>query len=266
MKRSISTVAVVAFSLAGSLAGCSKAVEITSPTSSPLTAPLTAFTVKFSPYFSPGSFSAQFDGKDVTSKFVPPAAPGGMSTMMGPAPERLEGGTLVGGGPRARDISPVSTSNAPSSGPGTPDVVLAQAGGPSGGTTPSCTVPAAFQHQLHVSGQCNGMICATTDDQVFVPIHLTANPATLDLRIQQKVPATVSACPASSVPITVTVKPLVPSVSLDGRPAGSSIMRTIPVGGISPQFTITGLANSTLSLVIEATGVQTATIQGTVNP
>lgn len=264
MTRSIASFVVLALLVTG----CSKAVQITQPASSPLTAPLTIFEVKFSPYFLPGSFNAQLDGTDVTPGFVPTAASGGTSKMHLPdTPEGLTGGTLVNGGGLPPQRLPVGTlpsdihftpaSGGPSPPPGVPS------GGGSGKPTPNI---ALFTHQLHVSGQCNGMICATTDDLVFFPIHLVGNPTTLNLRIGQKALATVETYPAISTPLLVRVRPFNVAVSLDGLAPGASIMRTIPSGGSSAPFTVTGLVSANLILIIEAAGTQMGSIQGVVDP
>ena len=262
--RSIASFVVLALLVTG----CSKAVQITQPASSPLTAPLTIFEVKFAPQFLPGSFNAQLDGADVTAGFVPTAAPAGTSKMHLPdTPEGLTGGTMVNGGsppPRGfggSTLPPGVQFGAGTGGPSTPP------GGPSGGGSGKPTPNIAlYTHQLHVSGQCNGLICATTDDLVFFPIHLAGNPTTLNLRIGQKAQATVETFPAISTPLVVRVRPFNVAVSLDGLAPGASIMRTIPPGGSSAPFTITGLVSANLILIIEAAGTQMGSIQGVVDP
>jgi hypothetical protein len=191
--KSIASFVVVALLLAG----CSKAVQITQPVSSHLTAPLTTFEVKFSPYFVPGTFNAQLDGVDVTPNFAPAAAAGGTSRMRLPdTPEGLTGGTPnVTDGPPGISPSGVSTGSGTSAGgPRTVKTSPATGGGAGGGGTGTPTPTptpniAFFTHQLHVSGQCNGLICATTDDLEFTPIHLAGNPTTLNLRVGQKAQA-----------------------------------------------------------------------------
>ncbi len=264
MTRPIASFVVLALLLAG----CSKAVQITAPTSSPLTAPLTAFTVKFSTFFAAGSFTAQFDGTDVTPGFVPAAAPGGTSTMkVSDSWDGLTGGTQVGGGPQGRDPIPVGTGSGTSSGPRTSGVAPPTGGGSGGGGTgPATPNIAIFSHQLHVSAQCNGLICDTVDDFAFVPIHLFGNPLALNLRVGQKALATVEAYPAIKTPLTVRLRPFNVAISLDGSAPGAPIFRTIPPGGASAPFTITGLVSAPLAVIIEAPGVQMGSIQGVINP
>jgi hypothetical protein len=264
MTRSIASFVVLALFVTG----CSKAVQITQPTSTPLTAPLTIFEVKFAPQFLPGSFSAQLDGADVTAGFVPTAAPAGTSKMHLPdTPEGLTGGTIVnsGGSPPQKfavgTLPPDVHFTPASGGPSLPPGVAPGPG--SGKPTPNI---AFFTHQLHVSGQCNGLICATTDDLVFLPIHLVGNPTTLNVKVGQKAQATVETFPAVSTPLSVRVRPFNVGVSLDGMTPGGWITRTIPPGGASVPFTITGLVSTKLILIIEAAGVQMGSIQGVIVP
>jgi hypothetical protein len=247
-KNPIAALLVVALALAG----CTKAVEITAPNSTPLTGPLTAFTVKFATFFAPGSFNALLDGADVTAGFVPVAAPGGTSTMkVSDSFDGLTGGTLANGGSPPPRTFPVGTLPSDvhftpaSGGPSLP------AGVPSGGGGSSKPTPniALFTHQLHVSGMCNGLICATTDDFVFFPIHLVGNPTTLSVRIGQKAQATVEAFPPIKTSLTVRVRPFNVAVSLDGAAPGAAIFRTIPPGGPSAPFTISGVVSSNLIVV-----------------
>lgn len=254
--------------LAGlALVGCTKAVEITDPSkTAQTTAPVTRFTVAFAKYFRPGSFHAELDGADVTGSFVPIAAPSKTATLVMPdAFAGFTGGTVTGAATPPQTY-PVGTlppdvhftpATAPPSPPPSP--------GPGSSGPPEPNI-AFFTHTLHVSGQCNGMICDTVDDLKFVPPHLYGLPTGFDLKVGQRLSAQVATYPAMKVDLTnVRIRPLTPSVSLDGQPAGAPIVLTIPAGGPSRPFSVTGVVSAGMVLIIEARGVQMGSIQGVVN-
>ena len=63
---------------------CARSVEIEHPPERTLSGPVSEFRVKFHSRFEPGTFSADINGIDYTSQFIPTPAPGITSTA--PAP------------------------------------------------------------------------------------------------------------------------------------------------------------------------------------
>lgn len=253
------------FVLGLSLVGCTKAVTILEPVAA-VTTPVTVFRVKFAKQFAPGTFRAELDGQDITAGFTPAAKPDGEARMV--QPESLEGftgGTPINtGGPPPKQL-PVGTLPpeihfTPGVAPPTP---TGGGGGSSGKSIPNISFS---RHTLKAVGQCSGLICDTTDEQSFFPIHLFGNPTTLNVKVGSREVATVQAFPDATVPLVVRVRPFNKGVSLDGLPAGDPIMLTIPPGLPSRQFSITGLQSTNLILIIEGRGLQRGSIQGLVNP
>jgi hypothetical protein len=110
------------------------------------------------------------------------------------------------------------------------------------------------------------MICATTDELVFLPVQLAGLPPSLDVKVGGTALLAVQADRLLLTPLQVTVTPLKPSVSLNGKPAGQPLMVMVPTSGVSPTFAVTGAASSNLNLSLEARGVQTGHVSGVVNP
>jgi hypothetical protein len=261
VKRPLAFFAVLALALTG----CTKAVRITDPVL-PIVAPLTTFKVQFVAQFDPGTFRAALDGQDVTPQFAPTAVAGGTATMRLPdtTQEGFTGGALIGTSPPPSRL-PVSGLDpnihftpgvAPGGAPSGPS------GGGAGKATPNISM---HTHQLHVSGLCNGIICDTTDDLVFFPIHLVGVPTTLNLRVGSKAQVTVETYPASTA-LTVRVRPSSISVRLDELAPGAAVDVNIPAGGSSRPINVTGMVSSNLILIIEARGTQMGSITGLVNP
>ena len=232
--------------LALALTGCTKAVRITDPVL-PIVAPVTTFKVQFVAQFDPGSFRAELDGQDVTPQFAPAAVAGGTATMRLPdtTPEGFTGGHFTPG------VAPGGAPPGPS-------------GGGSGKAAPNIPM---HTHQLHVSGLCNGIICDTTDDLVFFPIHLVGAPTTLNVRVGSTAQVTVETFPAMSTPLKVRVRPSSISVRLNGLAPGAALDSVvIPANGSSGPISVTGMVSSNLILIIEARGTQMGSITGLVNP
>lgn len=263
MKRPLALFVVLALSSTA----CTKAVRITDPTV-PILAPLTTFKVQFVAQFDPGTFRAELDGQDVTSQFAPTAVAGGTATMRLPdtTQEGFTGGSLIGANaPPSR--FPVGSLGpgiefTPSVAPGT--VPTGSSGGGSGKAAPNISM---HTHQLHVSGLCNGIICDTTDDLVFFPIHLVGVPTTLNVRIGSTAQVRVETFPAMSAPLMVRVRPSSISVRLNGLAPGAALENVlIPANGSSGPISVTGMVSSNLILFIEARGTQMGSITGLVNP
>ena len=142
-------------------------------------------------------------------------------------------------------------------------------GGGSSGTGTGTPLPniAMFTHELHVSAQCFGMICATTDDLVFFPIHFAGIPTTLDVRVGSTVQATVETYPAMSTSLNVQIRPSSVAVRLNEAAPGAAIFPvTIPGNAPSLPFRVTGMISTTLDLFVEAPGTQLGVISVVVNP
>ena len=254
--------------LALSLTGCMQAVRITTPSPPPnpkIVEPLTTFKVEFAQYYVPGTFRAELDGKDVTQQFLPIAVAGGTSTMQMPDnQEGFRGGTVPNLGSQPNPLSVAGAGPgiefAPASGgPGVPS-----GSGPIGTSAPSPNIAMHF-HRLQVSGLCNGMVCDTTDEIVFLPIHLVGTPQTLNVTIGNRVQATVSAYPVMAMPVWVHVRPSSGSVRLNTEAPGVPILLQIPPGA-SVAFDVTGVVSGNLLLFIERRGMQVGSISGVVNP
>jgi hypothetical protein len=263
VKRPLAFFAVLALALTG----CTKAVEITDPVL-PIVAPLTTFKVQFVAQFDPGTFRAELDGQDVTPQFAPTAVAGGTATMRLPdtTQEGFTGGALIGTSPPPSRL-PVSGLDpnihfTPGVAPG--GVPSGPSGGGTGKATPNISM---HTHQLHVSGLCNGIICDTTDDLVFFPIHLVGVPTTLNVRVGSTAQVTVETFPAMSTPLKVRVRPSSISVRLNGLAPGVALDNVvIPANGSSGPISVTGMVSSNLILIIEARGTQMGSITGLVNP
>jgi len=269
-----SAICFVVFSLL--LGGCTKAVRIIDPDPAAKTqplAPILSFTVKFAPLFAPGSFRAELDGQDVTQQFMPAAAAGGTSKMNMPDnPGAFTGGTAVNVGGGARSLGAVG-SLPPNLGPVTPGEggrgAPGGGGSPGGGSSsarPGFPNQTVFTHTLHVSAQCYGMICETTDDLVFLPIQLAGLPPGLNVRIGDTALLSVQTDRVLSKGFLVNVRPLTPSVSLEGQQTGHAVIVAVPTSGVSAPIHVTGKVSANLSLILEARGVQTGSVTGTVNP
>lgn len=262
MKTSVVTFAALALALTG----CAKAVEITRP-APVMSEPVTTLQVKFSPYFVPGSFTARLDGTDVTSGFVPAAAPGGTSTMRLPdTPQGFIGGASVST-PPPRPLSNVAGGSGNGSGGSPGAIPTTTPSGTTSGGAPGKPTPAIalYTHQLHVEGKCSGILCQVTDDRTFFPLHIASNPTTLSLKVRQKVEVTLETYHGNSTAITVLMTPASNSVSLNGQAPGTPLSVTIPANGVSFPFTVTGLLSSNLLVFLDAQGTQRGSIQGVIN-
>jgi hypothetical protein len=248
------------------IAASEQAVKIVEPTV-PVTAPLTEFKVTFSKFFSPGSFIAELDGQNITSGFKPAATPAGTAVLVLPdTGESLTGGTLV---PQAQPPQRLPVAQLPPDIQFTPGAAPASPQPPPGagsGTGSSQPTPniSLFTHTLKASGQCSGVICATTDEVQFFPVHLAALPGTIFLRVGETAQATVETYPWIATAVQVRVRPGNGAVRLNGQPPGTPItFFVLPKQQV--RFTVTGANSGNIALFVEARGTQEGHISGAVN-
>jgi hypothetical protein len=263
--------------LALSLGGCSrKAVEILEP--EPGTAPFNPddrgnsayqnyadgvhrFVVKFHADFKPETFRAELDGVDITARFEPAPAPGGISRAR--APDIFSQGTPYGSGVVI-------------SAPQAPAASLARTGETAG-----------MMHKLVVHGEISstaGVLFFDHDVVNFMPPQPNFKPDFLRLQRGGMLPQVEVFLenPPSAGPLAVTITPMVVTtatgttpasstpnnraVALNGQPPGAPITITFMPGEKLKTFSVSGVApGGSFSLFATANGCQVSAVSGYVS-
>jgi hypothetical protein len=235
----------IALVAAACMVGCTPAVQVIQPGDS-VHAPVTALAVRFHEYYEPGTFRAYLDGQDITASFSPAGVAGGTAASSWSQP--YTGGQPVIGGVY---------------------VGVPQAAGQSLGTLPS----GQYTHSLRTTGSCKaGTVCATSDEQPFVPITFIVSPAPLQFPVGTALYAQLRADRSLSAPLAVTVEPrrLSPPtapalhVSVNGNAPGAPATIVLPAGTGAVTFYVTGQSPGGYYLLLSAPGTQRGSVTGSV--
>jgi hypothetical protein len=134
-----------------------------------------------------------------------------------------------------------------------------------GGTAVTGTNPVRFQHDLSAKGNSSASgASVTSDTTLFVPPSLKVDPqAGVALGLNQTRMITVALVPGPLAPLPVTLRPNLPTVSVNGASAGASVPTVFPTNAAGT-FEIRGVSPGSFIVRIEAQGVQCAGTSGVV--
>jgi hypothetical protein len=119
------------------------------------------------------------------------------------------------------------------------------------------TNPHRFQHDFSAKGDSSApSISVNRDTSLFVPPSLSVSPqGNVALGLNQSKTITVALVPGPTAPLLVTLRPNLPTVSVDGAPAGTPISKVFP-SNAAGTFTVTGVSPGSFIVRIEAQGVE----------
>jgi hypothetical protein len=132
-----------------------------------------------------------------------------------------------------------------------------------GGTPVTGTNPVRYQHDLSAKGNSSASgASVTSDTTLFVPPSLKVEPPTnVALGLNQTRMITVALVPGPLAPLPVTLRPNLPTVSVDGATAGQPVSTVFPANAAGT-FQIRGVSPGSFIVRIEAKGVQCAGTSG----
>lgn len=253
--------ALPAFAL---VSACEKAVEIVYPNTYN-DKPVREITVKFSKNFKPGSFTARFDGQDITGSFVPAPSPGGQSTAQLPADEC---GFVSGDAPPSPpppQNPPVHIDDRPPEKNPSSGAIVQQGttGIGSSSTAPIPQPPAGLTvlwHSIVVGGSCKSPLICEGDKRQFLPLHLVGVPLQLPITFGRPGYFEVETWPKASQQIPVKVMRQTPSVTYNGTASTST---AVPAGGRSPAIQVDAVVRpSAHTTYLCSLGVQRGVVRG----
>ena len=224
--------AVFVIALGLSLASCARAVTIDQPSQGNSANPVNQFRVTFHPRFNPGTFSAEINGVDIASTFMPAPAVGGTSTA--PAPEFPAGVSKLA---VRGDFSPTKSF----------DMYKDAA---------DFTPPPL---DLNSPPPPPGPPCSS-------PCVVIGVPQGFDVRETHSATVTVLTPSAPPAPLTITITPSNNLVALGSAAAGAPITVTIPNSDRRADFTVRGVQTGSFNLRAATPGFQAYTLNGRVTP